>query len=169
MDGEGDLVFDAGVIEGEVTPVPQPSHGRGNGDERRGQEDDWDAHSPFLENGHGEGVTTFPPGRLRKRKENIGDKAGIVLVRVFFLLVLLIPLGRKKLMRVAAVLRRGSTTSRSLSPNSSSRASPRSSSQCSTATRGKRAGCSPALGTPVRVSGPVWMSVRRQLKTLRKC
>ena len=80
-DEEGDLVFDAGVIEGEVTPAPQPSHGRGNGGARRGQEDEWDAQSPFLENGRDNEVT-FPPSRLRKRKENIGDKAGIVLVRV---------------------------------------------------------------------------------------
>ena len=80
MDREGDLVFDAGVIEGEVTPAPQPSHGRGSG-ARRGQEGDWDAHSPFLENGYDNGMA-FPPSRPRKRKENIGDKAGVVLVRV---------------------------------------------------------------------------------------
>ena len=79
-DTEGDLVFDAGVIEGEGNLTPQPSHGHGNGGARRGQEDDWDTHSPFLENGDGDGLT-FPPSRPRKRKENIGDKAGIVLVR----------------------------------------------------------------------------------------
>ena len=79
-DTEGDLVFDAGVIEGEVNLTPQPSHGHGSGGARRGQEDDWDTHSPFLENGYGDGLT-FPPSRPRKRKENIGDKAGIVLVR----------------------------------------------------------------------------------------
>jgi len=85
LDREGDVVFDAGVIEGEVTPAPQPSHGRGNGNgnggARGGQEDDWGAQSPFLENGHDSGMA-FPPSRPRKRKENIGDKAGIVLVRV---------------------------------------------------------------------------------------
>ena len=79
-DTEGDLVFDAGVIEGEVDTTPQPSRGFGNGGARRGQEHDWDIHSPFLENGHDDGVI-FPPSRTKKRKENIGDKAGIVLVR----------------------------------------------------------------------------------------
>lgn len=80
QDTEGDLVFDAGVIEEEVNTTPQPSRGYGNGGARRGPEDDWDTHSPFLENGHGDGVM-FPPSRTKKRKENIGDKAGIVLVR----------------------------------------------------------------------------------------
>jgi len=75
-----DLVFDAGVIEGEVTPAPRPDHGHGNGGARPGQEDDWDTHSPFLENGQGNGLT-FSPSRPGKRRENIGDKAGIVLVR----------------------------------------------------------------------------------------
>jgi hypothetical protein len=79
-DTEGDLVFDAGVIEGELDAAAQASHGHGKGGARRGQEDDWDIHSPSLENGHGDGLT-FPPSRPRKRKENIGDKAGIVLVR----------------------------------------------------------------------------------------
>src|SRR5258706_15530977 len=80
LDTEGDLVFDAGVIEGEVNSTPQPSRGLGNGGARRGPEDDWDTHSTFLENGHGDGLI-FPPSRSRKRKENIGDKAGVVLVR----------------------------------------------------------------------------------------
>ena len=75
-----DLVFDAGVIEGEATPGWQASRERENGGARRGQEDDWDTHSPYLGNG-GDSETTFPPSRPRKRKENIGDKAGIVLVR----------------------------------------------------------------------------------------
>jgi hypothetical protein len=81
LDEEGVLVFDAGVIEGEVTPALQPSQGRGNGNggARRGQEDDWDVQSPFLENGNSNGMT-FPSSGPRKRRENIGDKAGVVLV-----------------------------------------------------------------------------------------
>jgi hypothetical protein len=79
-DRDGELVFDAGVVEGEDSLAPPPSHGHTGGNSvRRGQEGDWDAHSPFLENGPGNGVPS-PPNRPRKRRENIGDKAGIVLV-----------------------------------------------------------------------------------------